>query len=309
VCDAFGAGFWYIPGTDTCIRIGGEVEFRVLFDETDMSSYHTAGWGFRTSFDLDVTTKSMTDWGPLTTYVNLTSDTSGLEDSADASVYADEYHLSLGPVLLGHTQSSFDVAGGGYTKNYGSTSVADLSDHKVDQVQLSWAINGFGLVLALERPQDRWGSSASNDLPDLVAALSASGTGWEAAVSFLYSDQTVDSLWGVEGTVEFDVWGDSLQLAALFADDGSSGGSTSDLLVEDGWAVLVSYQHNWSSNLYSAVTFEYLDDDNTGVDGWGAQFTTAFSPASGLWVGVDAGYNDRVDNWGLTLFAERKFGG
>jgi hypothetical protein len=307
VCDAFGAGFWYIPGTDTCIRIGGELEFRVFFEEDDI--YHnSSNWFFRTQFDLDVTTKAMTDWGPLTTYLNLTTN-SDVEKSDDSYVYADEYYLSLGPVLLGRTQSSFDVAGGGYTKNYNDTSVADLSDHKVDQVQLSWAINGFGLVLALERPTDRWGSSATSDLPDLVAALSASGTGWEAAVSFLYSDQNVDSLWAVEGTVEFDVWGDNLQLAALFADDGSSGSSLSDLLVEDGWAVLVSYQHNWSSNLYSAITFEYADDDNTGVDGWAAQFTTAFSPASGLWVGVDAGYNDVVDNWGLTLFAERKFGG
>ncbi|HSV15303.1 MAG TPA: porin, partial [Tepidisphaeraceae bacterium] len=23
VCSLYGAGFWYIPGTDTCIRIGG----------------------------------------------------------------------------------------------------------------------------------------------------------------------------------------------------------------------------------------------------------------------------------------------
>ncbi|MBX9740438.1 MAG: porin, partial [Beijerinckiaceae bacterium] len=25
VCDAYGAGFFYIPGTDTCIKIGGRV--------------------------------------------------------------------------------------------------------------------------------------------------------------------------------------------------------------------------------------------------------------------------------------------
>lgn len=25
VCDAYGAGFFYIPGTDTCVKIGGRV--------------------------------------------------------------------------------------------------------------------------------------------------------------------------------------------------------------------------------------------------------------------------------------------
>ncbi|MGH9897170.1 MAG: porin, partial [bacterium] len=297
-------------GTDTCIRIGGEVEFRVLFDESD-EFHNSSNWQFRTSFDLNVTTKSMTDWGPLTTFVNLTGGSADYKDSDDPSVYADEFYLSLGPVLLGRTGSNFDIVGGGYTWNIGSTSVADLTDHKVDQVQLSWAINGFGLVLALERPQDRWGSSASEDLPDLVAALSSSGSGWDASVAFIYSDQEADSLWGVQGNLEIEVWGDQLQLGALFADDGSSGDSESDFLTEDGWAVLVSYQHNWSSNLYSAITFQYWEDDNPGAppDGWNAQFTTAFSPASGLWVGADAGYNDAVDNWVFSLFAEREFGG
>ena len=25
ICDAYGAGFFYIPGTDTCLRVGGQV--------------------------------------------------------------------------------------------------------------------------------------------------------------------------------------------------------------------------------------------------------------------------------------------
>ncbi len=33
VCDAFGAGYFYIPGTETCLRIGGEVRFTVGFGE------------------------------------------------------------------------------------------------------------------------------------------------------------------------------------------------------------------------------------------------------------------------------------
>src|SRR6202047_3017544 len=32
VCSLYGAGFWYIPGTDTCIKIGGYVRADVTFD-------------------------------------------------------------------------------------------------------------------------------------------------------------------------------------------------------------------------------------------------------------------------------------
>ena len=34
VCDAFGVGYWYIPGTDTCLKIGGYVQFDVKFHST-----------------------------------------------------------------------------------------------------------------------------------------------------------------------------------------------------------------------------------------------------------------------------------
>jgi len=31
VCDYFGTGYWYIPGTDTCIKISGYVEESAFF--------------------------------------------------------------------------------------------------------------------------------------------------------------------------------------------------------------------------------------------------------------------------------------
>ena len=37
VCDAFGVGYWYIPGTDTCIKLGGSVEFTVNFHENKVT--------------------------------------------------------------------------------------------------------------------------------------------------------------------------------------------------------------------------------------------------------------------------------
>ena len=32
VCSLYGAGFWYIPGTDTCIKIGGYLRVDTTFD-------------------------------------------------------------------------------------------------------------------------------------------------------------------------------------------------------------------------------------------------------------------------------------
>ena len=33
VCSAYGAGFFYIPGTDTCLRVSGRARFEVGYNE------------------------------------------------------------------------------------------------------------------------------------------------------------------------------------------------------------------------------------------------------------------------------------
>src|SRR5690606_25826104 len=45
VCDAYGAGFFYIPGTETCLRIGGELRFQLgaTNDHNDYESYFYEG--------------------------------------------------------------------------------------------------------------------------------------------------------------------------------------------------------------------------------------------------------------------------
>src|SRR6201989_2192668 len=42
VCSLYGAGFWYIPGTDTCIRIGGYVRADTTFNGS--SAHGAPAW-------------------------------------------------------------------------------------------------------------------------------------------------------------------------------------------------------------------------------------------------------------------------
>ena len=96
VCDAFGAGYWYIPGTDTCLKIGGYVRFDVNFHTGSLVDYavsgnynaawtatagHSAGWDFYTKASVSVTAKSMTEYGPLTGYIVI----QGVSQNSDAT--------------------------------------------------------------------------------------------------------------------------------------------------------------------------------------------------------------------------------
>lgn len=66
VCDVYGTGYFYIPGTETCLRVGGYVRFDInggdLLTSTD--TYDT-----NARFSLQVSTASETELGTLRTYV------------------------------------------------------------------------------------------------------------------------------------------------------------------------------------------------------------------------------------------------
>src|SRR5271169_1847239 len=84
ICSAYGAGFYYIPGTDICLRVGGYVwsEFEVnnlgagsgnntagQMTLDDLKSRWVNNTSFRTRFDLIMDARTNTEYGTLRSYV------------------------------------------------------------------------------------------------------------------------------------------------------------------------------------------------------------------------------------------------
>ncbi|HEV7324879.1 MAG TPA: porin, partial [Bosea sp. (in: a-proteobacteria)] len=66
VCSAYGAGFFYIPGTDTCLRVGG----RVRAEYTVGTRFGNAqdAYGTRARGRLNVDARTATAYGTLRTF-------------------------------------------------------------------------------------------------------------------------------------------------------------------------------------------------------------------------------------------------
>ena len=316
VCDAFGSGYWYIPGTDTCIAVSGKVKFetQIYSDDAEVApdgegeSSHYGRWVFQTSADLNVEAKTQTDWGVLTAYVALTTDSDNTqyfdnngpnENDEDRVVYLDEAFIQIGPLTLGYLDSIFKVFGG-YTD-----SDFNLSDNTVDQIQLSWALNGFGVHFGVEDPRDRWGSLETNDMPDLTAALTAEMGGIDLTLAALYSDLISGDAWAVNGSAQFEAGMFEFGFAAMYADT-NQGDGAGGMYVSDGWSVVASSKQNWQDNFWTALTYAYGDSDSGG-DMWEAAFSAGWSPAGSLEFIADVAINDDSD-WQLNLIAELPFG-
>ncbi len=110
VCDAFGSGFFYSPGTDTCIKVGGYVKFGTAFGDTDFGVYNgyypTSNWSnFYTEASIQLTASSVTEFGNLTGFLdfraqtgntgNFSSSASQIVNSSTNSAYVDSAWLSV----------------------------------------------------------------------------------------------------------------------------------------------------------------------------------------------------------------------
>src|SRR5271168_3129277 len=79
VCSLYGPGFYYIPGTDTCIKLSGYLRVDVLANTNSDASGAFAGQGgannrftngytWRSREDFDIDTRTATEYGVVRTF-------------------------------------------------------------------------------------------------------------------------------------------------------------------------------------------------------------------------------------------------
>jgi hypothetical protein len=109
VCDAYGTGYFYIPGTETCLKIGGYVRFQVDAGQ-DVNTANDSDWDAWSRVHLNFTAKSDTELGTLTSVAAVR-----VEASQDAvytvnpgAAYIDEAYIQLGGFKVGRYYNPWD---------------------------------------------------------------------------------------------------------------------------------------------------------------------------------------------------------
>ena len=105
ICDVYGAGFFYIPGTETCLQIGGYMRYRMDYVKQEGLPYvFTKTARFAPSFDV----RSETEWGTLRGFAHLFFEWNSLDGN---DVYADQLFMELqmgsGTLLVGKTDNPY----------------------------------------------------------------------------------------------------------------------------------------------------------------------------------------------------------
>lgn len=192
VCDSYGKGYFFIPGSDTCIKIGGHVrqELRFggvtggpggLYGGLDRNG-DLKGDSFynRTRFSLQTSTATDTEYGPMKTYTEIRMTYDNGTNKNPIMKFA---VIEIGGFRMGKDDSAF-VAFPGYA---GNVIADDLISYGVFDTQLFTYTykdpSGLSAMASLESgnkgefrsfndPDNAYSASAAEDyVPNIVAGL------------------------------------------------------------------------------------------------------------------------------------------
>jgi len=188
ICDAAGAGYFYIPGSDTCLKISGYAELnlvsRTVRNSLSMAGVVTAAaatknnntYGLDAEIQLDAKTK--TSFGDLHTYVAFEA------PNGAGAAYIDNAYLEWAGITAGKHESFYHNMGGLYsgyqTADYGTNLLAYTASFG----------GGFSATVSFEDSigpgrsltTETAGNASLNGtrIPDIIGALNVK-QGWGAA--------------------------------------------------------------------------------------------------------------------------------
>ncbi|WP_311030152.1 porin [Mesorhizobium koreense] len=298
VCDAYGAGFFYIPGTETCLSINGYVWFQVgatsRQDANDTPGYyynddhdfgpfaaHT-GWQTGSRVRINFDARSETEWGTLRGWMRLQASWDQQSKFGDGPVGIDQAFVQLGGFAAGYGESAWFYQFNNSTLNYGSFSWGGLYYGYTERAQIRYEFGGkTGLygAISLEDPKDEL-----NYMPNVVGRIGY-GAAWGAvALTGAYDhDRTGlavggDAGWALSGSALFNIPsmpGSALKIIGYYNGSDSEYGPGGPLngytltnaafpggvdLGQPEWSVLASFLYQATPDLGLIVSGQYFGD-------------------------------------------------
>jgi hypothetical protein len=237
VCDAYGAGWWYIPGTETCIRIGGYVRTTYSHTTRSLNSDHAVGivegveedgdgfvanidaeyigefafqdsslnesaWDYRGRLNIDVNNE--TEWGTLSSHLRLQGGDDPSSDDANVGV-------DRAMIVLGQSESSFRV---GYFDTYwttnhayggGPATGAVISDgyYNYDQALFFDYTVAMGGIMVTTGVQD---TDETTDMLDVYGGVNWASDFGTYAFTAIYDSAVEDFVYKGSATIPLGNW-------------------------------------------------------------------------------------------------------
>jgi opacity protein-like surface antigen len=277
VCDAAGAGYFYIPGSETCLKFSGYVRYEMNFSNgVDTGAGDGVDdWGKRSDVRLDIEAWNDTELGPLYSRIRLGYDShpdfDGDNDLSGFSI--DHAVIQLAGITIGKNESWWDW---GFGED--GDGIVNFGPGEVGMVAYTANAGGFGITLALEEDN-------SNDYtPDVVLDVNGSvgQIGVRAGLAYNESQEALTA----KIYASYDFGAATVGLGYQYSDD--------DQL---GTEYLAAFEHVFGADISADLTeklsaragFNYGIDNFAGLDGYTVGAGVKYQLVSGF--DIDARVN------------------
>ncbi|MCX7320097.1 MAG: porin [Hyphomicrobiales bacterium] len=188
VCSLYGAGFYYIPGTDTCVKIGGAIRLDVAFNG---GTYDVPFWqggaggagvftqnyySTRERINLTTDTRTATEYGVVRTYANIQFDfLQDRESIAGGYTEVDYAFIQFAGFTFGKAVSQFDPQWA-LAKPYISSGFNAGSNNATGIPQLAYTAsfgNGLSGTISIENASPYRNAGLYNNSVSLVGPFGA----------------------------------------------------------------------------------------------------------------------------------------
>ncbi|TCD14222.1 porin [Oricola cellulosilytica] len=341
VCDAYGTGYFYIPGTETCLRVHGYVRYDMGFGELNgaVSNSGDETWRKRARASFRVSTAAETDYGTLRTYVETRwqFDTNGATPYAVANGAAPGYtnagefsinfaYIDLNGFRVGKDESYFTTFTGYAGSVINDTTGGGYGPFDTNLISYTWSSGAFTAGISLEEGVNStmvglapsgWG--IDDYVPHVVVGLGYDAGivnlrgvfGYDTRDDFV-APATVQGGWAAKVRGDVDIT-DAISAFVMVMYGENSSGYTS-------WATGAATDKTWSViggaslALTDAATFNtqvQWAEANGGVqDVWAVAANVNYQIAPGFDFRPEvqwAQFNDGTDGWGGVVRFQRSY--
>ena len=328
VCDAFGSGFFFIPGTETCLMFSGEVRMRVFTSKADnRDDNRTYNTSYRARLNVD--TRSDTELGELRAFIRFQGEgvrddnkEISVNDPADAVVH--QAYLQLGGLFAGYSESAWVTTTNGGASGFGVFGIYDGAYGYQRRNMVQYQFNNANIFAAISLEDDNESTSWA---PDIVGRLGGQ-VGDITVFGVVGYDQSAEDFGVKLGlNMPFADVGGQLRVQGYYASGTTSYGANAGGNIGDRgaqgtpqWSVLGGYSHDLTEDITAYINGQYFanfydGDSTTGVDAWAVSGGLRWVPVSNFSVTVNAEYSDLVnapagddtDNWRFVTQFARSF--
>ncbi|MBW9050905.1 porin [Rhizobium mesosinicum] len=270
VCDAYGTGYFYIPGTETCLKIEGYIRFQLnVSQNAGGRDTNDSDWDAVTRGQVTFQTKNDTEYGTLTGVITLRTNA---DNATNQTTTLDEGYIDIAGFRVGKQYSWWDDDLSGETDTLSSNETTHNS------IRYQYETDRFAAGISLDELEEAYDEKPGEGPNNFGVAAQVSFKSGAFSGYLLGSYDTDNEEGAIRAILYADIGPGTLGLAGIWA----SGANY--YYEESEWTVAAEYKVKLTDKWAVTPAFQYFDKIDLDADGKG------FSGGSAYTTGVTVDY-------------------